>query len=406
MQPDRCCPRCGQMIPWGCQGCPLCAARGSYLWSVGRDALLAIVSITLVFLFVFTGIVVGRYHRLEKRLAQDWYDRGQQALKARQAPVALADFRNALAYSRDNPIFQLRLAQALAATGRVPEARTYLLSVRERDPGNGPVNLELARLAAIEHSIPDAVQYYHNAVYCEWEGDAAVQRRAVRLELVKFLLDADQKAAARAELIGVAGNLPPDAPMHIEVGSLLVSAGAYDDALTLFRQALAAQPRSPMALAGVGACYYYTGRYALAEPYLNRALRLNPKLTETGAMRDTVRAVMELDPFARWLDEQQREQRARRDFELAMTRLQSCAGQRGVDLQSEGNDPLLSLYAQATALEATTPRRAFGASSESVSRTMDLVFDIEKQTSQACGEPQGLDLALLLIAREQEGGRP
>jgi hypothetical protein len=37
---------------------------------------------------------------------------------------------------------------------------------------------------------------------------------------------------------------------------------------------------------------------------------------------------------------------------------------------------------------------------------MDLVFDIEKTASQACGEPEGLDLALLLIAREQEGAQP
>ena len=406
MQPDRRCPRCGQIIPWGCQACPLCAERGGYLWSLGRDTLLGLTFLALIFLFVVTGIVVGRYHRLERALARDWYRRGQQALNAGQAPLALADFRNALAYARDNSLFQLRLAQALAATGRVAEARNYLLSLRERDPGNGPVNLELARLAAAEHDIPDAVQYYHNAVYCEWAGDPVAQRRAVRMELVKLLLAADQKAAARAELIGVAGNLPPDASLHIRVGTMLMEADAYDDALTLFRQALLVQPRSAEALAGVGASYYYLGRYTLAEPYLSRALRLDPRLTQAAALRDTVRAVMELDPFTRWLGEQQRLQRAHRDFGLAMARLQACAGQRGVDLEAEGSDPLQSLYAQATALQATTPRRTLGASSESVSHTMDLVFDMEKASAQACGEPQGLDLALLLIARAQEGVRP
>ena len=189
----------------------------------------------------------------------------KQALKSGHAGAALADFRNALAYSRDNSLYQLRLAQALVATGRVQEARTYLLSLREREPGNGPVNLELARLAVREHDIPEAVQYFHDAVYSEWDGDPAVQRRAVRLELVKFLLDSDQKAAARAELIGVAGNLPPDAKLQTQVGALLMKAGGYDDALRLFRQALAANPHSAPALAGAGECYFLTGQYAQAE---------------------------------------------------------------------------------------------------------------------------------------------
>jgi tetratricopeptide (TPR) repeat protein len=406
MEPDRRCPRCGQIIPWGSERCPLCSPTRSYLWSVRRDTLLAIVFVLLVLLFVVTGTVVGRYHSFEKALAQDWYRQGQQALGAGHAPAALADFSNALAYSRDNPLYQLRLAQALAATGRVAEARAYLLSIRERDPGNGPVNLELARLAATEHNISDAVEYYHNAVYCEWEGDPVVQRRAVRLELVKFLLDSDQGAAARVELIGVAGNLPPDAPLHIQVGKLLMQAGAYDDALALFRQAVSVEPRSAAALAGAGECYFYTGRYALAEPYLNHALRRDPKLTSVAAVRDTVRAVLELDPFARWLGEQQRMERAHRDFDLAMTRLQACADQRGLDLKAAGSDPLQTLYAQAEVLKPSLQQRTFLRDPDSVSHIMDLVFAIENGASQACGEPHGLDSALVLIAREQEGARP
>ena len=406
MQPDRRCPRCGRVIPWGCEECPYCSTRSGYFWSMRRDSFLAMVSALLVLLFITTGIVVGRYHRLERRLAEDWYSQGDQALSAGQGPVALVDFRNALAYSRENPLFQLRLAQALAATGRVPEASVYLASLRERDPGNGPVNLELARLAAARHDVADAVQYYHNAVYCEWEGDPVVQRRAVRLELIHFLLLSDQRAAARAELLAVAGNLPPDAPLQIQVGKLLIDAGGSGDALNLFRLAISENPRSAPALAGAGECYYRTGQYTLAEPYLSHALRLDPKLTQVAAMRDTVRAVLEMDPFARWLGEEQRGQRARRDFEQALTRLQGCAVQRGVDLNAAGSDPLQSLYAQATALQATPQRRTLTRDSESVSQTMDLVFEIEKAASQACGEPHGLDLALLLIAREQEGARP
>jgi tetratricopeptide (TPR) repeat protein len=371
-----------------------------------RDTFLAVVIVLLILLFVITGFTVRRFHAVERGLAQDWYSQGEQALQAGHAGAALADFRNALTYSRDDSLFQLRLAQALVATGRLQEARTYLLSLRDREPGNGPVNLELARLAVREHATPEAVQYFHDAVYSEWEGDPVVQRRAVRLELVKFLLASDQKAAARAELIGVAANLPPDPEMRTQVGVLLMNAGGYDDALRLFREALATKPSSAPALAGAGECYFLSGQYAQAELYLDQALRRDPNLTQAAAMRDTARGVLDLDPFIRWLSEPERERRVRQAFDQAMTRLQGCAAQRGIDLHAASDDPIPTLYAQATTIQSSMRQRTLRRDSEWVSNTMDLVFDIEKAASQACGEPQGPDLALMLIGREQEGARP
>jgi transcriptional regulator GlxA family with amidase domain len=38
-----------------------------------------------------------------------------------------------------------------------------------------------------------------------------------------------------------------------------------------------------------------------------------------------------------------------------------------------------------------------------VEKAMDVVFDIERQTSTSCGPPTGPDLALLLIAGLHEG---
>jgi tetratricopeptide (TPR) repeat protein len=268
------------------------------------------------------------------------------------------------------------------------------------------VNLELARLAVLERAAPEAVQYFHDAVYSEWEGDPSVQRRAVRLELVKFLLDTDQKTAARAELIGVAGNLPPEAELHTQVGELFMKVGGYDDALRLYRQALAANPHSARALAGVGECYFLTGQYTRAEPYLEQALRQDPNLKQAGAMRDTAQAVQDLDPFIRWLGEEDRERRARRAVDQVLTRLQACAARRGIDLQAAGGSSLQRLYAQATSLQTSVRQYPHSQDSEWVFNTMDSVFEMEKSASQVCGEPQGLDLALLLIARQQEGSRP
>ena len=406
MEPERLCPHCGRKIPWGQVTCPFCPGNGGHFWSLRRDTFLAVVIASLIVLFIFTGFIVRRFHRVERRLAEDWFSRGEPALRAGDARTALVDFRNALAYSRDNAFYQLRLAQALAATGRVEEARTYLMSLRERDSGNGPVNMELARLAAGEHDLPEAVQYYHDAVYSEWSGDPVVQRRAVRLELARFLLDSDQKDAARAELIAVAANLPPDAGLQIQVGSLLTKAGGYDDALRLFRDALSTEPYSPPALVGAGECYFYTRQYSTAEAYLDRALLQDPRLSQAAAMRDTARAVLELDPFVRRLGEQERAKRERRAFDLAMTRLEGCAARRGIDLNAAPSDPLQTLYARATALQPSIQQQVFSRDTEWVSNTMDLVFEIEKAASRECGEPKGPDLALLLLERAQEGPRP
>jgi tetratricopeptide (TPR) repeat protein len=228
----------------------------------------------------------------------------------------------------------------------------------------------------------------------------------VRLELIKFLLNSDQKPAARAELLAVAANLPADAELRTRVGVLLMDAGGYSDALGLFRQALAAKPRSAPALAGAGECYFLSGQYAQAEAYLDQAVRQDPSLTQAVAMRDTARAVLDLDPFIRWLGERDREQRTRLAFDQAMTRLQGCAAQRGIDLQTARGEPLQTLYAQASTLQDGMRQPPARRDSEWVSNTMDLVFEIERAASQECGEPQGADLALLLIARAQEGTRP
>ena len=74
--------------------------------------------------------------------------------------------------------------------------------------------------------------------------------------------------------------------------------------------------------------------------YLDQALRQDPNLKQAAAMRDTARAVQDLDPFISWLGEHERERRARRAVDQAMTRLEACAAQRGIDLQGSAGSSL------------------------------------------------------------------
>ena len=123
-------------------------------------------------------------------------------------------------------------------------------------------------------------------------------------------------------------------------------------------------------------------------------------------MLDTAQAVLNLDPFNRRLDNMERARRAVLDFNSALARLRTCAAQKGIDLKAPGNDPFQTLNAQATTLQPRSQQRYLSRDSELLSQVMDAAFEMEQAAARACGEPQGQDLALLLIAREQGGTRP
>ena len=409
MQAEIQCPRCGRTIPFKQKECPFCTDQGRKAWSQRRDTFLLMVIVLLIVLFAITGIAVKYYRRGEKAFAEEWYSRGEDDLQAKRVVAALADFRTALSYSHNNPQYELRLAQALArmedsAEARA-EARTYLLSLLEREPGNAIVNLELARLAARDHDAADALQYYHGAIYGQWNDHAVTRRRDARLELVEFLLSAGQKDSARAELISMATNLPADPTLLTEVGTLLMQVKGYDDALRLFHQALLKEPRLPTALAGAGECHFQKGDYTQAERYLTRAVQQDPHLAGARVLRDTARAVLNLDPFERHLPNLDRARRAALDFRTAMSRLQSCAAQKAIDLKASNGERLQMLYARATELQPQVQQRTLSRDPELVASTMDTVFEIEQTTRRTCGDPQGQDLALLLMSQEPGGSR-
>ena len=104
-------------------------------------------------------------------------------------------------------MLRLHLAQALMAADRGPEARAHLLTLWANQPGNGPVNLELARLAATEGDMTTALRHYHNAIEGAWDEAPEDRRRHARLELARFLVDLKHATPqAQAELIAPAAD--------------------------------------------------------------------------------------------------------------------------------------------------------------------------------------------------------
>src|SRR5580693_20415 len=207
--------------------------------------ILALLSAIAVVLFVGVGGLSRVYHAQRESLGNRWFARGVEDLKQQRYEQAVGEFRAALHYSRDNYAYQLNLAQALIGLKRTSEAYAYLINLWEREPENGLVNLELARIAAQKGETEQALRYYHNAIYATWPGDQEVERRDTRLELIQYLLNINAKAHAQAELIALAANLDDDPAQHAHAGDLFLRAQDYEHALAEYRLSLKSESHTP-----------------------------------------------------------------------------------------------------------------------------------------------------------------
>ena len=239
MDSSQVCPKCGRMIvqgPQGAQG-PLgqivcrCSIRPRRYWLHSRETILLLCVLGLVIAFGITGFAARLYHARRAELARSWFDRGNAELKAGRAAASLSDFRATLVYAQrelspdEQQQYELDFVRALIATGNSDEARSYLLDMWDRAPGNSPVNLELARLAARMGNEAEAKRYYNGAILGVWDqdaGDVLRWRMDARLELYHYLADRGEKTESQAVLLAMATAMPPDPALHAQVGQLML----------------------------------------------------------------------------------------------------------------------------------------------------------------------------------------
>ena len=339
------------------------------------------------------------YHAQQAALGNRWFTRGEADLKAHRYELAVNEFRTALLYSRDNYTYQLDLAEALIGLKKTNEAYAYLVNLWEREPENGLVNLELARIAVQRGITEQALRYYHNAIYAIWPDDQEVQRRTARLELIEYLLSINAKTQAQAELIALAENLDEDPAMHARVGDLFMQAQDYEHALTEYRQSLKFDRHNAVALAGAGRAAFELGRYDMAQRYLEAAIATNPNDTQSAELLKTTELVLRMDPFRRQISVNQRHRIVIQAFNAAGDRLKSCPA-----VDSSASTPSQPGFTEKWAnLKPQITEEGLRRNPDSVEEAMNLVFDIERQTNTACGTPTGTDLALFLISKLHEG---
>lgn len=354
------------------------------------------VSVAIVVGFSATALLTAAHREHQRELARDWQERGARALEEGRHGDAVAALRNALRFDRGDRAVRLRLAQALAATDRTAEARAYLERLWIEQPGNGLVNLVLARLAARDEDTANTTRYYTNAIEGAWADTAEQRRRAVRFELSEYLLARGERARAEVALIGLAADPPADTDGQVRVATLLGEAGAPRRALSVFEQILKADPKHVRALVGAGQAAFTLNDFTAAARYLSRvpADRLPEPAADQLAVAELV---MALDPYRRGLSAQARGRRARLALQRTSARMDACL--------AEAQD-LEPLRKEIAAARKTASARALARDAERLDAVMDLVYRTVDTIQQRCTPPEAIERALLVIASRSRPGGP
>jgi tetratricopeptide (TPR) repeat protein len=391
---------------------------------IPRSAPMILLILTLAAVTGFAGVshLVTRYTANQQARGRKLYQLGLSEVSNRQYDDAIAAFRAALTCDPANSQYQLSLARALRDSNdprRLDESESYLIALWQRTPQDAAVNLALARVAAHRGSIEDATRYYHNAMYGVWNSDLDANRNRARVELIEFLLKQNARAQADSELIALAAALPPDPGEQLQAARLFEQAGDYPGALTRYQDVIRLAPLNSAALAGAGETAYRSGNYATAQRFLHEAVNANPDDANARQLLATVDLVLKSNPFHSHISDVERNRRITDAFTQAGQRLTDCASQAGVDLKTAdanaGNaasanpstanalsSPLRDLQARWLATKPDLGQLRSPAQTDLPDAIMDVVFQIEQQTATMCGQPQGLDEALLLISQKRE----
>src|SRR5581483_7998677 len=112
------------------------------------------------------------YHARQQQLGAEWFNRGQAETAAGYPEKAVDDLSTALLYNPDEPTYRLQLAVALLEAKKYDQAAAHFQTLLQDEPGDGFVNLELARLAAIQGNTDAALRFYHGAIFGVWQDKA------------------------------------------------------------------------------------------------------------------------------------------------------------------------------------------------------------------------------------------
>jgi tetratricopeptide (TPR) repeat protein len=385
---------------------------------------LALLSLTLITICiaVLTYFFFHSFAEHRSVIEKRWYERGQIALSAGRPADAVEDFRSALSFSSRNPDYQMALAQALAASGRTVEAAAYFSALHDTEPGDGFLNLQLARLAVRRKNPQQAIEYYQDALNGLWRGQGTERRLQIRLELAQYLISLGRSTQVQGDLLAAEGNSLDNPSALFAIANLLRTADDPTDALTAFQrverhpnatpsQVLASLDAESQIAASLG--QYKRAAQALAR-YVAKARQFPTAATSVQKQAvdrqlNKYQHMLQLIPFYA-LPPKQHVERVLLGAEIAHRRYESCVARlqpkngssqnpsSAQNLSSDDAAALSLLGTQWTQMGELTPE-AFAGNALLQQSVTAWTNQSEILTAKLCGPPTGDDALLLQLAQ-------
>ena len=316
------------------------------------------------------------------------FEQGRVSMQRGENANAVKLIKDAISIERGNRDYLRTLAQAQFAAGSPADAESTLTELLQADPTDGPASLIMARVLLKEGRLPEAISYFHRAIYGHWATDAAQNQLRVRFELIDLLAQHDSKEELLAELLPVQDQAPQDIKTQIRIGQMFLTAGSPARAADVFRGILSYDPANAQAHAGLGDAEFNRGDYRAAQLDFQAALRLAPDNQATRRRLEASNELLMLDPTIRGLGPMERFRRSLKLVDLTMDETRQCIGQT----PSPELEGLLDKAAKE--LKAPVSRVRQSEVSES---NLDLAEQLWQARKKACKSPPAADTPLALV---------
>lgn len=296
------------------------------------DAASFLGTFALIFLAIaalFTvDVFLANIDRGESRsAARHLYLEGLHLAGRGQTLDAVDRFRTAVSTERSNPVYQRALAWGLLSAGKVADAEAMAADRLLHDPADAGASLIMAQALAREGKLPQAISYYHRAIYGQWDRDTARNRIRARFELVDLLARQDSlRQDLLAELLPLQREAPTDVVTRKRIARLLIAAGSPSRAIEIFRDILRRDRHDADAYTGLGEAEFEGGNYRTALANFTAAARLDPNNPDIAAGLARSNQVLDLDPTQRGLGIEEQYRRSLTLLDLTVRAADSCAG--------------------------------------------------------------------------------
>ncbi|SRR6266536_288638 len=401
------CPRCQSASPTA--AAPAAASDAhpdqvGHVWTIRDWRPLLTLWLVIALGFSFTRLVVNSYDEQQDKLAKQYYAAGTRAMESQQPEQAVEAFEGALVYSHDNFDYQLKLTDALLASGAAGEAVAQLHSFLDQRPTDAQVKLKLARLEARRHHVDEALRYYLEAIEGDWpeHTDPFPQRINVRFESAEYLIEQGRHVQAQGALQALTAVLPVSWPEQEKLGDLFLRNGEAAKALKVYQVVLDRDPENQAALLGAAKASLASSGYSGARRYL---LAMTPPTDEARSLLAELDRLEALDPFAPNAGQAARVQRTLAAFQIASRRMAAC----GATIEAASpkvQERWRALQRWAGQLAPVMNERKLRGRDDLIESIMRFAFQAEMAAEKDCGPASNAsvdDEALLLLARERMG---